>query len=227
MFSVYKTFVIATNGNSQTGLLDTPDILDSCLGIAIGGNHKCFVDGKQPTSLELAKLCLKVGANPNGYCFEDNEDSRRNHEQGIHAEQFTPALYQAIQNDDADMVKLLLQFGADPKASARVSQTMEDGSQQITTSSIQSKAEEMKMMHLFDSNNKMEMVEAVNPKAFLAELGRGILAPIREIAVQDSSPLVVATMRATGRVPPVGVLSMAVMEYCYGVHDVHKVLGVE
>ncbi|KAL7550582.1 hypothetical protein ACHAWF_013795 [Thalassiosira exigua] len=174
--------------------------LDKCLGVAIRGTHESFVRGSHPTSLDIARILLQAGADPNGYCF-----------QGETPYDFVPAIFQAIRNEDPDMTKLLLSYGADISKQARFTMWTDEEELDIDIVSVQDKADELNMAELLMNP---EVVPA-NPEFYIKEIRREFIVPLKQIARDYSAILIVAAMRSTGQVPPVGIISQLIMDYTY------------
>jgi hypothetical protein len=175
--------------------------LEQCLGNAIGGDNSCFFNGSHPTSYELARILLKAGANPNGYCF-----------QGGTPYDFVPAIFQSLKNRDVEMTKLLLAYGADLSQNAQFSNWEREEGLDFPTESIQSKATEVGMEDLLIPHEDNLMT--ADPGAYVKELRQDLTTPIRLCVADQSAILTVAMMRFTGFTAPLGMFSQMILEYC-------------
>ncbi|CAB9524020.1 expressed unknown protein [Seminavis robusta] len=183
--------------------------LNSCLGLAIGGAHGCFINGRQPSSLELAEILLKAGADPDGYCFQGNTPY-----------DFTPALFQALVNGDSDMATLLISYGADVSKDAQMSEWTDDDELDVEHVSIQAKAEEVGMADILCNT---EAPRTADPEAFFKELRHEMSGPLKLAVAEHSAILVATMMRCTGCSAPVGFFSKLIVEYCPLGFDLWKV----
>lgn len=183
--------------------------LEQCLGMAIGGNHGSFIRGTHPTSFNCARMLLKLGADPNGYCF-----------QGDTPYDFIPALFQAVQNKDEEMTSLLMAYGADSSRVAQFSSWTAEDELDIEEVPIAQKAKENNMSHLLVPPKTLM---AANPDDCIKEFRRELEAPLKQIVPEYSGALIVAVMRATGNAPPVGLMSRLMLAYCPLGHDLWEI----
>ena len=181
--------------------------LDQCLGMAIGGSHSSFMNhGTHHSSVELARILLKAGASPNGYCF-----------QGETPYDFVPAVFQAIKDRDEEMTRLLVCYGADVSKSAQFSSWTDEGELDIEHVSIQTIAEQANTTELL---LPPATALVADPESYAQELRKEFEAPLRRLIAEHSliaehtSILVVAMMRSTGRVPRAGLISTLILDYC-------------
>eukprot|EP00978_Attheya_sp_CCMP212_P024224 scaffold75836_cov51-Attheya_sp.AAC.1 len=188
------------------GLFDKDDNVGSIelergLGFAIGGNDSCC-KGFHASSIALARILLSAGANPNGDCFKSLE--------------FWHALFQSIKNRDEEMTRLLLEYGADATASADDSRwtiLLNNNGQvvDIEQISIVSLATEANMLELLDPPTTLA---DVNKKEFVKALRRELARPLKMLVANQSAIVIVAMMRSTGQVPPLGLITQSILEFC-------------
>lgn len=170
-------------------------MLGLSFGLAIGGNHQSFINNSHPSSLASAEMLLKLGVSPNAYCF-----------QGETPYDFCPALYQAIKNRDGEMIKLLMKYGADPSKNVQISSWNDDGELDVESFSVASVAGEYEDLLQVPSN-----IVSSDRESYVKEL-RNELVPL---VAETNGIVVVAMMRATGEVPPLGILVPRIKaEYC-------------
>ena len=183
------------------GLADETKLsLEQSLGLSIGGEHYSFINHMHPTNIEVAELLLQAGADPNGYCF-----------QGVTPYDFNPALYQAIKNNDVAMAKLLMSYGANPVKDAQVSEWTEEGLIEhlhVQTRSTLTLAKEKGMAEIMVPP---EQIKVPNPKLLATTFARELSKPLDEVICPI---LVVAVMRATDKVPPVGLVMDHILSFC-------------
>ncbi|EJK71183.1 hypothetical protein THAOC_07403, partial [Thalassiosira oceanica] len=188
------------------GLADETQLsLEQSLGLAIGGEHDSFVNNRHPTNIVVAELLLQAGADPNGYCFQGETPYDSN-----------PALYQAVKNNDAAMASLLMSYGAKPEEDAQVSEWTEDerGDEHLNvqTFSTLALATEKGMDEVMVPPDQIKIP---NPKLLAAALARELSKPLDEVI---RPILVVAAMRATGKVLPVGLVTTHILTFCPHFH---------
>lgn len=195
-------FCLAAKKSNIAGNLS---LLNYCLGVAIGGPLQFLGGEVQPTCIELARILLQAGADPNGKCLEDD-----------YWDGFTPAFCQALKNRDSEMAKLLLEYGADPNQPAIEGSWAWDGSSYLEESiSPKTIAAENGMEDIL--LRQQAPITKANPQSYLEELRCEFLAQVKEVASNQTALLVVACMRATaGHAPPLGLLCKTVLELCHG-----------
>eukprot|EP00978_Attheya_sp_CCMP212_P034284 scaffold142750_cov59-Attheya_sp.AAC.4 len=193
------------------GLFDEDDNADSFklergLGLAIGGIQWCFFRGFHAPSIELARILLSAGANPNGCCFQVK----------IPTTDVWPALFQAIMNRDEEMTRLLVEYGADVTASAYERRRVSGHN----TNRLVNCIEEMSIVPLATAANMLELLDPpttladVNKKKYVKALRRELAGPLKMLVANQSTIVIVAMMRSTGQVPPLGLITQSILEYC-------------
>jgi hypothetical protein len=152
--------------------------------------------------VELARVLLKAGANPNphGSC---------------------PPLFGAISKGPKEMVKLLIDYGADVSAVAPPRHDwLLDNADDVeavsrhdwltkATVSVALVAERYGMLELILDRPATPVV--VNAREYIHQLRLEITMPLR-IAISEI--VVVAFMRATGQTPPLGIISSSILSFC-------------
>jgi hypothetical protein len=185
--------------NDKAGIIP---LLERGLGLALGGSqHDCIFNPrmKVPSSIELAKILLSAGANPNGSC------NRRQTPNEV-----WPVLFQAIYNGDEEMTRLLIEYGADVTASARVS-PWGNGQDMEEVSIVRVATHANMRLELLDLPTTLA---DVNAKEYVKALRRELARPIKMVVANHSAIVIVAMMRSTGQVPPLGLVSQSILEYC-------------
>ena len=177
--------------------------LGECLCHATGHNPESSTPGVFPeSSRELAKILLCAGANPN-YRFSTP----------MELDDCIPVLYQAIRNDDSEMVKLLMEYGADPAKAKTHLDFDENESPFMKEYPIFSLAKEKGMLELLISPKTPIVVDSDD---YINSLRHDIAKPLRVVL---SGIISVAITRATGQVPPVGAVSATILSFCNFLYD--------
>jgi hypothetical protein len=147
--------------------------------------------------VELTRVLLKAGANPNsqGSC---------------------PALFFAIIYRFKEMVKLLIEYGADVSAVSPPGHGWLLNNGDGPTSYYHGEA--ISVAFAAESHGMLELIldrpatpVVVNAREYIHQLRLEITLPLR-IAISEI--LVGAFMRATGQTPPVGIISSSIFAFC-------------
>jgi hypothetical protein len=142
--------------------------------------------------VELVRVLLKAGANPNNPQFLS-----------------WPLLLHAIQGRQTNMVKLLIEYGAElPSVVQEERYNRDEGTIESVDISTLAVAEENGMLELILDRPSTPVV--VNAHEYIHQLRLEITKPLR-LAI--SGILVVAFMR-TGKAPPVDIILSSILSFC-------------
>jgi hypothetical protein len=183
---------LATRGSSSdTGKIDVDGLFDLNL------NYFSFCTGLRPRRIELARVL----ANPN-YCGG----------RGFYL-YHRPPLFYAICLRDKEIVKFLIENGAELPSLFQDFQRNADGAQEIVEISPLSLAEEHGMLEVLSLDPRPATTPVVvNTHEYIHQLQLEITKPLR-LAISEI--LVATFMRApVGHTPPVGIISSFVFSFC-------------
>jgi len=140
----------------------------------------------QPSTLQLVRILLKAGAKM------------------MATNRF---LFDAVDNRDEEMLKLLVSFGI--ASNVRVCDPVYGDSYEHSLT-FRDYVERAGLSDLLIPPDRLEIAD---PAACVAELRKEFEADIKKSVPDHSSILVVAAMRNTGLAPPLGLMSKLVLEY--------------